>query len=117
MSHRGMRIWWVLVLTCVWRSSRVEAQDEKDPFFEDVLYASSGANNRPSALALGDDNFVYICGSSRALNKEDRLGEAVNEGASLGVEDIFIAKVSRDGRLGWIRLLGSPQREICGGLT
>mmetsp|Transcript_12166 Transcript_12166/g.37073 ORF Transcript_12166/g.37073 Transcript_12166/m.37073 type:complete len:535 (-) Transcript_12166:776-2380(-) len=81
--------------------------------FKNELIVNASAGFTPSALVLGDDDSVFICGSTQLGTG---FGEPLNDN-KLDMTNIFITKVGKDGKTIWTKMLGSEMDENCNDMS
>ena len=81
-----------------------------DPLWSKQLGANGDDTPLPlvvSGLATDDQGNVYSCGLT-----DSKLGLE-----KLGKNDAFFAKYDRAGKRQWVRQVGTPEHDVCGGLA
>lgn len=77
-------------------------------------YGSQHSTEISRRLAIGDDGYLYIAGTTTPRDEDEEPWGDTEAGDVTGKTDIFVAKVSAEGELQWVRRTGSKDNDSLG---
>ena len=64
------------------------------------------------SVAVGVNDDVYVTGYFRSINADFDPGSGTDSHSSVGLEDIFLAKITSDGSYGWTKTMGGTDQDF-----
>lgn len=80
-------------------------------------YGSPDSFDIARQISLDDQGFLYIAGTSTPRNDQQDPWGDTEAGELTGKTDVFVAKLSPEGELLWVRRTGSEEDETLGGMV